>query len=196
MSIELSIWEDTGPVSSGHGTTRTQVTNIGWKASGLDDATDDYAYSPLIRPQNGVPFTYSYKKYNYLKIEGTYAAASRPRIKFTGNYNGTPPDGLEGQGDIRIYYKLTNTYEQPNNQYDGELIYLEPGQVQVVYPTVSTVGPEAATDHPQFLNTDTTYYTQYLVTQVLVPAGLETEFGNIGDINIEWYIDEYEDTNT
>lgn len=196
MAITITIFEDSGPLLNGKGTNRTAVTNIGWKSNGLDE-TDPYIYGPLIRPEGDTPFTYSFKKYNFLKIEGTYPIASRPRIKFTGNYNGAPPQGYEksGANQVRLYYKLTNEYETPNNDWDGSLMYLPPGVTQTVYPAMSVVGPELATTYPQYLIGNITYYTQYLVTQLLVPAGTSIDFGNIGELNIEWFFDEYEGTN-
>ena len=77
MAITMTIFEDSGPLLAGKGTNHTAVTNIGWKSNGLDE-TDPYIYGPLIRPEGDTPFTYSFKKYNFLKIEGTYPFASRP----------------------------------------------------------------------------------------------------------------------
>jgi len=276
MALFVTVWEDSGPVVSSKGTTRTQVTNIGWKSSGLDES-NHYVYNPIIRPEEGsdIPFTYSYKKYNFMKIAGTYPLGSRPRIKITGDYTGAAPQGdnstiesvtaesisvtalntavslanknvsevvvkkgsnmvpssdytidaeagtltftvgdnigtlpanlkvdykykkseYQSTGAIRLFYKLTNIYEQPNSTWDGSLMYIAPGETKILYPAVSTTGPEAATSYLQYLTANATYYSQYLVTQLVVEQGTEVDFGNIGELNIEWYMDEYEGTN-
>lgn len=196
MSVTISLYEDTGALTSGHGSTQSVVENIGWKSSGTDESSH-YVYNPIIRPQDEIPFTYSYKKYNYMKIEGTYPIGSRPRIKISNGITGAPPDGMAGCEDgsqLRLYYKLTNIYEQPNNQWDGTMIFLPAGDT-IIYPAVSTTGPEAAVIYPHYLSGNTTYYTQYLVTQLIVGQGTSKDFGNIGEVNMEWYMDEYEDTN-
>lgn len=202
MSISLQLYEDTGPVLNGRGTNRVAVENIGWKSDGTDDTGNHYAFSPITRPQTQDElWARSYKKYHFAKIEGTYPIASRVRIKISNGINGAPPEGYEGESTltadpllntIRIFYKLSNTYEQPNDNWDGELRLLETGE-RILYPSLSTTGPEGTQAYPQYLTTNTTYYTQYLITQLEVPYGLG--IGNIGEVNIEWYVDEYEDGN-
>lgn len=196
MGISVDLYEDSGPVTNGHGTTRILVDNIGWKSSSSDE-TNEYAYNPIIRPEGTTPFSYSYKKYNYLVFSGTYITGSRVRIKISGNILGSPPEGAAGTNKIRLFYKLTNTYEQPSNAFEGDLIYLPSGETKILYLNLSTTGPESATTNPQYLTADTTYYSQYLVTQLFVENdnGSMSSFGNIGELNIECYLDEYEDGN-
>jgi len=199
MPINLTLYEDTGPAVSGAGTYRNAVGNIGLKADGTDDTGNHYAYSPVIRPYQGEYWSHSYKKYHFLKLHGTYPAASRVRIKISNGVKDAPPEGYESESTlvndadpykVRIFYKLTNTYEQPNDAWDGELRFLEDGTV-TLYPSLSLTGPGSNQTYPQYLTANTTYYTQYLVTQLEVPVG--SGVGNIGEVNIEWFVDEYED---
>jgi len=194
MTITVDLYQDSGAVSSGHGTTRISVNNVGWKNSGLDE-TNSFVYYPLIRPEV-TPFGYSFTMYNYLKISGTYPKGSRMRLRVSGAVDGAPPSGYVGTDKVRLFYKLTNTYTTPSNAFDGSLIYLPPGVAQTLYPRISTVGPEAATSYTQYMSANTTYYTEYLVTQLFVEAGSVAEFGNIGQLNIKVFMDEYEDTDT
>lgn len=201
--ITLTIYEDSGPKVSNHGTSQSIVENIGWRNEGTPD-TVFYANNPIVRPYGDQLFSVSYKKYNYLKVSGTYPKASRVRITISGVPYTAPPDDFEGyhatsdkNQQIRLFYKLSNIYEQPNKEYDGELMYVPPGGL-TIYPTMSMTGPESATGYPQYLDTNTTYYTQYLITQLWVPVGpggLLDPYGNLGDVNIEWSLDEYEDNN-
>ena len=131
-----------------------------------------------------------------MKIAGTYAKGSRPRIRITGNYTGAPPTGYAGTDKVKLFYKLTDIYEQPNNTWDGTLMYIGPGDSHVLYPTVSTTGPEAAATYQQYLTGNATYYSCYLVTQLVVEGGNVSDFGNIGEMFVEFYMDEYEGTNT
>ena len=182
MALSVEIYEDSGAVLSGHGTTRIITDNIGWKSSGLDE-TNSFAYYPLRRPE-GVPFTYSFKKYNYFKISGTHAAACRPVIIVQGGYNMATA--------LKLYYKLSNTYEEPTNAFDGDLIYVNSSTL-MLYPKLSTVGPEdTGASYVQYLTSGTTYYTQYLVTQLFVQGG--GSYQNLPDLKIGLYLQEFENT--
>lgn len=181
MTIAIDLYEDSGAVLSAHGTTRIAVDNIGWKSSGLDE-TNSFAYYPLRRPTD-VPFTYSFKKYNYFRISGTHAAATRPVIIIQGG---------SMAGDFRLYYKLSNTYQVPTNAFEGDLIYVNSNTL-MLYPKLSTVGPEhTGAAHVQYLTSGTTYYTQYLVTQLFV--GASGSYQNLPDLKIGLYLQEFENT--
>lgn len=220
MSITLQLYEDTGTASGNKGSARTAVTNIGWRANGQDD-TSDYVYNPIVRDAGGpygpdddyyIPFVndvfvFSYKKYNHIKWTGTYPAASRLRVLISGDADGAAPDGHKYQsGNVRVFYKLSDTYETPDNNW-RDMIYVPNGESLIIYPKSSTTGPEANTAYPQYFAANTTYYSQYLVTMLAVssvaigeidlndPVASGSAFGNIGDINIKWYFDEYEGTN-
>ena len=72
----------------------------------------------------------------------------------------------------------------------------------MLYPRVSTTDPSAATTYQQYLAANTTYYTEYLVTQLVVeqwdpsnPQGLYG-YGNIGQLKVKFECDEYDGTNT
>lgn len=192
MTITVQLYQDSGAVVSSHGTTRISVTNVGWKNSGTDE-TNSFVFYPIQRP-TAVPFAYSYMSYNYLKISGTYPQGSRLRMQISGSVTGSPPVGYQGTTKSKLYYKLTNTYAVPSNAFDGSMIYLPEGVTQELYPRVSTTGPEAATGYLKYLATDTTYYSEYLVTQLFVEQGLDTEYGNIGQLKIKLFLDEYETT--
>lgn len=201
MALSIEIMEDSGALVSGHGTTRIITDNVGWKSSGLDE-TNHFVFYPLRRPDAG--FTYSFIKYNYFKISGTYAKASRPRIIINHGLR----TGGECIGRTKLYYKLTNTYAVPSNGYTGDLIYLPPDSEEsrkILFPRMSTVGPESATSYTQYLTGNTTYYTEYFVTQLLVHTTdyvdpevvLTSTYGNIfEDTTIKMELDEYESTNT
>lgn len=191
MTLSVELYEDSGTAASGRGSTRIAVENIGWKSNGTDE-TDSFIYHPINRSLTNC--VWSYTKYNFIKISGTYPAAARPRIMITGAVNGTPPVGYEGTTKVRLYYKLTNVYQTPSNSFDGSLIYLPPNTPQILYPTVSTTGPEAATGYLQHLAGNTVYYSQYLVTQLMVEPGTLFDYGNLGELVVKVYVDEYETT--
>lgn len=189
MTVEL--YEDSGALAAGRGTTRIAVENIGWKSSGLDES-NSYIYHPITRSTTDV--VWSYTKYNFMKISGTYAAGARPRIKISGNVAGAPLKDYKGTTKVKLYYKLTNEYETPSNSMDGSLIYVPPGGI-TVYPKLSTTGPEdAAAAYVHHLAGNTTYFSQYLVTQLLVEPGTVLEYGNLGELVVELLVDEYEST--
>lgn len=195
MAITVSLYEESGNLVGGRGSTIIEANNIGWKASGSSE-DNEYVYAPISRPEGSAVFAHSYKKVNFLKIEGTYGIATRVRIKISGDILNTAPEaGLAITNKVRLFYKLTSTYEEPTNQFSGDLMYIAPGESIVLYPALSLTAPNNADLYPQHLASDTTYYSQYLVTQLFVEKGAITDFGNIGELNIECYVDEYEDNN-
>lgn len=175
----LEIWEDSGPVLSGHGTTRQEVDNIGWKDSGLDESFQFVDY-PVGRPYTpNKLFSLSYKKYNYLKIQGTYSSIADVQVQFVGN----PTDNNSGSGTgkasgVRVYYKWQSVYEEPDNLFLGGS-WFDPYDPPTWQPLLSTVGPEGAASYFTDLVDNTTYYTQYLVTQLYVTNGAWDDLGNL-----------------
>lgn len=187
MAITIELYEDTGPVSAGRGSTTTLVDNIGWKDSPFDE-TNAYVFYPLQRPIHPSVYTMSYTKYNFFKITtDTLAPYSRLYINITGNYVGSPPSGYRGcNGKVKLFYKMTNIYQPPSNSLTG-LTYIPPGSGSLILlPFLSTTGPDTATSTlPINLSSNTTYYTNYLVTQLFVEQGNWNDYGNIGSLNIQ-----------
>ena len=184
MAITVQLYEDSGAVISAHGTTRNVVNNIGWKSSPLDE-TNLFTFYPIIRPTTD-PFAYSYTKYNYFKISGTYTKATRPYIIIKSSL---------ASNNIKLFYKLTSTYAASTNSWIGDLIYVEDGELHI-YPKLSTIGPEDnanTSSYVQYLAANTTYYTQYIQTQLLVTPD---SYQNISPPMIGLYLDEYEGADT
>jgi hypothetical protein len=137
-------------------------------------------------------FAVSYDYYTFFKLSGTYAKASRVRIAITGDVNGAAPTGYDSAtGGLRLYFRLTDTYQTPAAVDDGELRFYAGGG-ELMFPKISTIGPSTGLDYVQFLATNTTYYTQFLHTRLYVPPG--AGYGNAGEVNFQCYVDEYEDT--
>lgn len=230
MAITVSLYEESGAPVSGRGSTIIETNNIGWKSSGSDE-TNEYVYNPISRPTGNTPFAYSFKKINFIKIEGTWGLATRVRFKISGDLlNKAAEEGLAFTNKVRLFYKITNVYEAPSNAFAGDMMYIAPGETITLYPALSLEGPNTADQYLQHIvdsrdvvtyvprvdefgapvidpgtglqyidtvHTDTpnVYYSQYLVTQLFVEQGEDTDFGNLGELNIECYVDEYEDTN-
>jgi hypothetical protein len=195
MAITLETWEDTGAATGSppRGTTRQSVDGLSWKDSPLDE-TVPYADYPVRRPEiGGSPAYYtSYSKYYYLKISGTYPLATRLTARFDGNVNGTR-SGYKVTNGLRIYYKWTSTYAAPSTTLISS-DYIDTATDLIWYPKFSTVGPQAATTRLNTLTGNTTYYTEYLVTQLYVAPGEWTDYGNIGDVKLKFVLHEYEST--
>jgi len=177
MTATIEIWEDTGVVTSLHGTTRTQVTNCNWKNSGTV-STAYYMY-PLRRPEDDTGWTQSYTKFLYFKIAGTFTKIKNLKISL---------DAVPAL-NTQLYGRMTNTYAAPSAALDGHLILIN--TAATYYPMVDTTGPETATTVPIQL-TSGTYYTQYLVTQLRVINSTATDVGNTADLKITFTFNEYE----
>lgn len=176
MALTVELWEDTGAVSSGHGTLQQEVNNIGWKNSSLDE-TYPFADYPVTRPLSGYVHTTSFKKYNYFKIYGTYDDAHDLEIRF----NGTPVGSGNGSGSaskVRIYYKWSSTYAVPNTTLLSGTFY-DPSNPIILKPLLSTTGPNGTAVWTPTLAANTTYYTPYLITQLFVEPSEWNDFGNL-----------------
>ena len=194
MAITIELFEDTGVESAGRGSASAAVNNIGWKADASDESVL-YSDHPIIRPIDPEQTSFSYHKYNFIKISGTYGNATRLSAKFTGDFN-VPVVGFEdtSTSKVRLYYKVTSTYETPTNLIlDGTLYDVTTSPW--IGLNLSTLGPDTATTRPNLLATDTTYYSAYIVTQLYVEPGSNIEFGNTGGVNLEITLDEFETSN-
>lgn len=171
MAITTSIWEDSGPLTAGHGTIRQEVDNLGWKASDLDE-TYPFADYPNGRPINSELYTLSFKKYYYFKFQGTYDDVTNVRMSLTG--------AVDGQAEkVRILYKWTDVYATPDNNLLAGITY-DPSNPSIWTPKLSNVGPELATSYVLSPSPNTTYYSAYLVTQLYMDKSVASDYGNLG----------------
>lgn len=179
MALTVEYWQDSGPVTSGRGTTRISVNNVGYKSSGLDES-NPWVYYPVRRPQFSL-FNWSYTQYNYFKISGTYPAGKHFYIEVTHNVEAFK---------CKLYGKLTNVYQLPSNDWDSSLTYIPPG-ASIFVPRMSTSSPHLATTLPTTLSADTTYFSEYLVTQLYVEPDTDM-FGNLPAITFRAVVYDYE----
>lgn len=177
MTASIEIWEDTGPLVSGHGTTRTQVTNMNWKNSGTVEAV--YNLAPLRRPDDSTGWTESYTKYLYFKIYGTWNKLKNFKVSI---------DAIPGT-NTQLYGKMTSEYLTPSSALDGRLILIN--NAITFYPLLGTGGPEQATTFLGSVDSGE-YYTQYLATQLRVINSVSSDVGNTADVKITLTFNEYE----
>lgn len=192
MAWTIQLWEDHGAAtgSPSVGTTRQEVDNIGWRDS-FTDETSPYVDSPLQRPYGSLQYGLSYTKYNYFKVikDSGNSYMRDARIQFINTMTGAG-NGSGIASGVRLYYKWATSYVAPNNNFLGGS-YLNPGDVAIWNPLVSDTGPETAVNQLTGFRT-TTFYTQYLVTQLYVEPSAWDDFGNLQpDFKIELTFDEY-----
>lgn len=185
--MNLQLFEDSGPRLGGEPTERHEVINIGWKKSGLTEATPFVEY-PINRPTRHV--SHSFVKYNYLKISGIEKVGTRARLIIVGD------PALMEEYDVRLYYKLTSTYLQPTDSLlTGSMYMYQTENMPVIFPRMSTTDPQDATSHIKWLQPNTTYYTEYFVSQLYVNSSYWDNYGNLGNgsITIRFAVDSYEE---
>lgn len=193
MSVNIDLYEDTGPVSGGRGTTITNIVNWNLKANGTATAvyypTDETTDAPLIRPRRtpGAQ-TLSYKKYLSFKIDGTYARIKNMRIKFK---LGTDDDSEANTDQAQLFYKLTNTYQVPDDSFDGDMLCVstngEPfGGVIVPFFGAS---PQTATTRQVTYGPDQELWTCFIVVQMRVNN--ECIIGNSSEFYLSFECSEY-----
>lgn len=180
MPINIEIYERTGPSSS---PTDTLVTNMNWKSQSLPDNNYKYYYYPVRLPRDmeGDPMmTCSVPKYIYAKISGTYNGAKRVRWRISSE------EGVDV--GARLNVGLRSTYTTPTPSYQGDLSPFQPG---TIVPRLSTTGPTGSPVLTPTLAANTTYYTEFLVTQFVLTDSA-TSVGNSNVFEVELILDEYE----
>lgn len=180
MALTIELWEDYGAPTGSPlaGTTREEVASISWKSADLDESNSFVNY-PVNRPYDGNLFTTSYTKYNYFKIQGTYDDAYNLAI----NFENDPAGNGGGSGvasNVKILYNWTNTYAASTTNLLAGSTY-NPDSPQIWRPLLSTQGPEYPGTSVHDMTGDATFYTPYLVTQLIVYPGGWDDFGNISE---------------
>lgn len=189
MSVNIDLYEDTGAVSSGRGSTVTLVDGWNLKYSAVTSVayypTATETDAPLVRPTSAGEEFLSFKKYLSFKIDGTYTRIKNLRI--------VPSIETEAQADkVRLFYKFTNTYAVPDATYDGDMMPLSiDGVLQryVLHPNFSTSNPQSATTRQVAYGPNQVLYTNFLVVQMRIPK--ECTVGNSATFKLTLTCDEY-----
>lgn len=189
MAPVLQFFQESGPLTGSRGTTVTEVDN--WNMKNSDNPVvlyyphDAAANAPLIRPANAGDLTLSYKVYTFFRISGTYTKIKNLKFKITID------DESQAKGGM-LYYKLTNTYQTPDNAFDG---LMTPGYTGtefsngsseiVLWPNWSTVGPHEATSRAMSYGPDQTLYSGYFVSQLYIQhSNLNSDVGNTAEFKL------------
>ena len=191
MSITIELFEASGPAK-----TIELAEQMNWKSISAIDSSYPYWQFPIRRPDTSASEMYraSYVKYVYARISGTYSQAKRVRWVI---------NGIPGLG-TKLYYSMTNSYVSPTESLMGSGTLINNGDV--LFPSLSSVSPDAATSRVTSLTPpNTTFYTNYLCTQLYVPKGSWMNVGNTTtmiqteenpdgepDMTIKLLVDDYE----
>ena len=187
--IDIQIFRDQGPLTGGRGTP-LEVANFNMKNSATYLVeyfpTNETDSAPLVRPIVAGEQTLSYKVYTFFKLNGTYNNIKNLRFRVT----------LEGAGeasDVQLFYKMTNVYETPTKNFDGDMMLLanKSGVVlsDPIYPFLSTSGPHLATSREISYANTAPLYTGYFVTQLRVNKG--STVGNSAEMMLKFECNEY-----
>ena len=188
MALTIELWEDSGTEVTGRGTIQQEVDNIGWKSSSFDETFPPVDY-PIRRPLDNDFVTASYQKFNYFKIYGSYDYAHELEIQFEGEIAGNG-GGSGVAKNVHLLYNWTNVYTTPTNTLMAGSTY-NPSLPPVWRPQLSTTGPNGTMSPIQVFAPDTTYYTMYLVTQLVVYPGEWDDYGNLnGDFKFKLQLKE------
>lgn len=180
MSITVELWEDSGPLVGGVPSSRELIANVNWK-NAVGQAPDYFSY-PIRQTVGGL--NYSYPKFIYAKIYGTYATVKRLRwrLKYLPSTDNS----------VIMLWGQTNVYTQPAHTWTSGSPWVANGDRSCM---LSLTGPQGANILPTTLTPNTTYYTDYLVTQLLVRAPGDTSLplplGNTIPMEISITMDEY-----
>ena len=175
MAITKQLFERTGA------STHTELSNINFKSSGLQ--ADAYYLYTVNRPDlNGTQMMQSsYTKIVYAKVSGTYGRIERPRWQISA------PD-LIGNDKLHLMVGMRSAYTQPTQSTDYTLTNLN--EAKYLFPNTDT--SLGATSYQKVWTANQTFYTNYLVMQVLVEDGADAEFLNSQQFEVKFEYDVYE----
>jgi hypothetical protein len=185
MAITIEAFEDWGAATGtpAKGTTRTKITNANLKS--YSDPAQHYYLNDVIRPLgkelNDNISMCSYVRYIAFKISGTYAALKNVKI--------TIPAAMV-QDDWRVMAGITNVYTAPSGytnefdkfagSFDGSLNTVD--QELILYPRLSTTGPEAASTRPIQVVGGQTFWTEWVKLQFMCHP---SDFANVESFGAE-----------
>lgn len=177
MAILIELFERTGPSGA---PVDEAATNNNWKSEDRRDSLYKYYYYPIKKPEGDVWVIHSVPRFLFGRISGTFSEIKRVRWKITG---------LSMGSGLRLYLKQTHTYIEPTNDFDGSLIYGNSNPLYI-FPNLSTVNPTSASTRVTSLNANTTYYTDFIKSQLWVDEAASV--GNTTPVTFELICDEYE----
>lgn len=191
MSPVLNFFQESGPLTSGRGTTVTEVDNWNMKDSSnpvvLYYPHDAAAGAPLIRPSAPGDLKLSFKVYTFFQIGGTYSKIKNLKLRLSIN------DATQANR-WALYYKLTNSYQTPSAAFDGTMLpawnttsnqFSSRQSELILWPNWSTVGPHMATSRNITYGPNQTLFSSYLVTQLYVQHSTDLdEIGNTAEFKL------------
>lgn len=177
MSITIEIYERTGPAGS---PTDQLVTNMNWKSQSLPDSLYKYYYYPIRLVDGNGLINCSVPKYLYAKISGTYASAKRLRWQVKGVVE-------EG---THVLATTSPNYATPTPAFQGGMTAIQDGAYYFPRLTAGSA-PGASPVATPVMAANTTYCTEFLVTQFIVDSSMFS-VGNSSEILVSLTLDEYE----
>ena len=152
----IELFESTGAIEA-----QEVTTNKNHKSTGQPSSVAQYYLYPVRRPGDGsgVLLTSSFTNNLFAKVSGVYSKIRRPRWKIE------VPNLAEGK--IKLFYAMRDSYTKPHEAFDGSLTFLGAGTTYL-FPRTGSVSPSTTTEYEyQYIN-NATFFTDYLVTQILV----------------------------
>lgn len=180
MSLNIQVFEEYGPVVNGRGTI-AEVDNFNLSRSNIFNYP--YYFAPLRRPLINEDQTLSYQRYFFFRISGNTTTYKNLKIQLKIG------EGKQAT-QTQLFYRLTNTYEAPNNLYDGRMIFTKNAEEQpYFYPNLSSSGPTTATSRPILVPANSDLYTQYFVFQMRTNSGDWSDVGNTDEFKLKMTLD-------
>lgn len=175
MSVLIQIFEQTpsGPV---------EIEQIDWSKSSFD--LPYYLY-PLRRPIQAKDQVWSYQRFVFFKVSGTYSAVKNFKVKMT-------IDEAKQATKTQFFYKWTNTFVTPTNAYDGGMTFFDLDKLPVTWYPPLGASPETAFTRETIYGPDATFYTPYLVTQIRVNEADWEDVGNTDTLQFKASLNEFE----
>ena len=173
MSLNIQVFEEYGPAVNGRGSV-AEVYDFNLGRSNTHGYP--YYFAPLRRPLSNEDQTLSYQRYFFFRIYGNLKGVKNVRLELSLGE-------AKQATDTQLFYRFTNTYQEPTNAYDGKMIFTENATL-FWFPNLSSAGPQTATERPIWLPAGSDVYTQYLVLQMRANAGAWNDVGNTDEFKL------------
>lgn len=197
MTINIQCFEEYGAPTSGRGTSidlgdidaHPELGNFNLKLS-PDPLlpyypTQDSSGYAIPRPTKAGDLVLSYKKYLYFKVSGTYAGKLKDiRVQLL------QATATQAQKTL-LFYKQTNTYAQPDNAFDGKMIYTSNASPQLMLHPYLGTAPNLAMARGIVYGPNETFYTNYIVLQMAAQQSTWNDVGNTAEFQLRLSFKEF-----
>lgn len=136
------------------------------------------------RPTLPGQLVYSYKKYLYFSVSGTYTTKFKDLKLELGVASATQAQ------KYNLFYKMSNVYAAPTNTFPDGMICAGAAPAVTIFPKTGT-SPLTATSRSLVYGPNQSFYTNYIVLQIAATDSTWSDVGNTAELNLKFSFREF-----